>query len=178
MRLHRSFRLPTALLLATAPVALACAEPPPMDGQVPRAQDAQERPPPDLSWLEGHWCGTQGEARIEELWLARGDLMLNLGTTMRGGELVGFEYTRIEARAGGVVFVAQPGGVPPVEFALVESGPRRIAFANPAHDFPTRVAYWRDEAGLHAEIAGPGEEGEQRIAFDYVACPEEDASPL
>jgi hypothetical protein len=146
-------RLPIALLLAAAPIALAAAE-----------------PPPDLSWLEGHWCGVQGESRIEELWLDRGGLLFNLGTTVRGGQLVAFEYTRIEARAGGVVFVAQPGGVPPVEFAMVESGPRRVAFENPSHDFPTRVVYWRDEAGLHAEIAGPGEEGEQRIGFDYAAC--------
>jgi hypothetical protein len=123
-----------------------------------------------VSWLAGHWCGTQGEARIEEVWLDRGGQLLNLATTVRGDELVAFEYTRIETRAGGVVFVAQPGGVPPVEFAMVESGPQRIAFANPQHDFPQRVAYWRDDAGLHAEIAGPGENGEQRIGFDYIAC--------
>jgi hypothetical protein len=133
------------------------------------AATAQE--PVDLGWLAGHWCGTQGESRIEEVWLARGGHLLNLSATTRGEALVSFEYTRIEARAGGVVFVAQPGGVPPVEFALVESGDRRLVFANPAHDFPQRVSYWRDETGLHAEIAGPGEAGEQRIGFDYVACP-------
>ena len=147
--MRRTARLSLALLLAAAPVAFA---------------------EPDLSWLAGHWCGTQGEARIEELWLDRGGQLLNLATTVRGDELVAFEYTRIEARAGGVVFVAQPGGVPPVEFALVESGPQRVVFANPDHDFPQRVAYWRDESGLHAEIAGPGEDGEQRIGFDYTAC--------
>ena len=125
----------------------------------------------DLAWLAGHWCGTQGDARIEELWLDRGGQLLNLSTTTRGDVLVSFEYTRIEPRAGGVVFVAQPGGVPPVEFALVDWAPQRVLFANPNHDFPQTVAYWRDEAGLHAEIAGPGEEGEQRIAFDYTACP-------
>jgi len=154
----RPLRLAAASLLAFAPVSLACAE-----------------PPPDLDWMAGHWCGTQGEASIEELWLARGGQMLNLATTTRGGMLLSFEYTRIEPRAGGVVFVAQPGGGPPVEFALVELDRQRVVFANPAHDFPQRVAYWRDDAGLHAEIAGPGEEGEQRIAFDYVACPAEAA---
>jgi hypothetical protein len=153
MRQNR-LRLAAASLLALAPVALACAE-----------------PPPDLHWMAGHWCGTQGEATIEELWLARGGQMLNLATTTRGGMLLSFEYTRIEPRAGGMVFVAQPGGAAPVEFALVENARQRVVFANPAHDFPQRIAYWRDEGGLHAEIAGPGEEGEQRIAFDYVACP-------
>ena len=126
-----------------------------------------------LGWLAGHWCGTQDGSRIEELWLERGGQLLNLSTTTRDGALVSFEYARIEGRAGGVVFVAQPGGEPPVEFALVEADERRLVFANPAHDFPQRVSYWRDDAGLHAEIAGPGEDGEQRFAFDYAACPVE-----
>ena len=126
--------------------------------------------PVAFGWLAGHWCGTQGSSRIEELWIERGGHLLNLSTTTRDGALVSFEYARIEARAGGIVFVAQPGGVPPVEFALVDWDAQRLVFTNPAHDFPQRVSYWRDEEGLHAEIAGPGDEGEQRIGFDYVAC--------
>jgi hypothetical protein len=125
----------------------------------------------DVEWLAGHWCGTRDGAAIEELWLERGGQLFNLSTTTREGALLSFEYARIEARAGGVVFVAQPGGTEPVEFALVDADEHRVVFANPAHDFPQQVSYWRDDAGLHAEIAGPGEEGEQRIGFDYVACP-------
>lgn len=160
MNTHRT--IATALLLCLAPAAFALEEP-----------DAV-----DLGWLAGHWCGEQDGNAIEELWLARGGHLLNLSTTTRGDALVSFEYTRIEARAGGVVFVAQPGGVPPVEFALVDSGPRRLVFENPGHDFPQRVSYWRDEAGLHAEIAGPGGDGEQRIGFDYVACAADKWEPL
>jgi hypothetical protein len=125
----------------------------------------------DLHWLAGHWCGMQGDNAIEEVWLERGGLLLNMSTTVHADALLSFEYTRIEPRAGGVVFVAQPGGVPPVEFALVDSGPQRVVFANPGHDFPQQVSYWRDERGLHAEIAGPGENGEEHIGFDYTACP-------
>jgi hypothetical protein len=130
----------------------------------------------DLAWLAGHWCGTRDGNRIEEVWLDRGGQLLNLSTTTRGDALVAFEYARIEPRAGGLVYVAQPNGVAPVEFALVDSAPRRVLFANPGHDFPQTVAYWRDDAGLHAEIAGPGElddsgaAGEQRLAYDYTAC--------
>ncbi len=153
MTRHRT--LACVLLLCVVPTASAQPEP---DAAV------------DLAWLAGHWCGEQNGTTIEELWLARGGYLLNLSTTTRGEALVSFEYTRIEARAGGVVFVAQPGGVPPVEFALVDSGPQRLVFENPTHDFPQRVSYWRDDEGLHAEIAGPGDEGEQRIGFDYVAC--------
>ena len=131
--------------------------------------------PVALGWLAGHWCGTQGSSRIEELWIERGGHLLNLSTTTRDGALVSFEYARIEARAGGIVFVAQPGGVPPVEFALVDWDEQRLVFTNPAHDFPQRVSYWRDDAGLHAEIAGPGENGEQVIGFEYAACAAADA---
>jgi hypothetical protein len=152
-------RLPLACLLSLAIAPFAAAHP----GAHAEATD-------DLAWMAGHWCGAQGENRIEEVWLQRGGHLLNIGITTRGEALLSFEYTRIEPRAGGIVFVAQPGGVPPVEFALVESGPQRLVFANPAHDFPQKVSYWRDDAGLHAEIAGPGDDGEQRIAFDYVAC--------
>jgi hypothetical protein len=124
----------------------------------------------DLDWLAGHWCGMQDGASIEEIWLERGGQLLNLSTSTRDGALESFEYARIEDRAGGVVFVAQPGGGEPVEFALVDADAQRVVFANPAHDFPQSVSYWRDDAGLHAEIVGPGENGEQRIDFDYAAC--------
>ena len=144
---------------ATALLALAFVAP-------ALAQD----PPVDLDWLAGHWCGTQDGASIEELWLDRGGELLGLSTSLRDGELESFEYAHIEARAGGVVYVAQPGGGEPVEFALVDTDAQRAVFANPAHDFPQSVSYWRDDAGLHAEIAGPGENGEQRVDFDYTAC--------
>jgi hypothetical protein len=150
-RIHRH-ATPALLALALATPALA--------------QDA----PVDLGWLAGDWCGTRDGADLEELWVDRGGQLLSLGTSTRDGELESFEYARIAARAGGVVFVAQPDGGEPVEFALVDDDARRVDFANPAHDFPQSVSYWRDDAGLHAEIAGPGENGEQRIAFDFTAC--------
>jgi hypothetical protein len=156
-QIHRRIALPCLLALAVALPATAHDE------------------PVAIGWLAGHWCGAQDSSRIEELWLERGGHLLNLSTTMRDGALVSFEYARIEARAGGVVFVAQPGGAPPVEFALVDWDDRRVVFANPAHDFPQRVSYWRDDAGLHAQIAGPGEDGEQVIGFDYTACSDADA---
>jgi hypothetical protein len=135
------------------------------------AAGAQAEPEPVApDWLAGHWCGEQDGNRIEEVWLARGGQLLNLSTTTRDDALVSFEYARIEARAGGVVYVAQPGGNEPVDFALVESGPQRLVFANPDHDFPQRVSYWRDDAGLHAQIAAPGDDGDQQVDFDYVAC--------
>ncbi|KFN42520.1 DUF6265 family protein [Arenimonas oryziterrae] len=126
---------------------------------------------PDLSWLVGDWCSPAGQTRIEEHWLLRGGVLLGLGASTRGDKLTDFEYTRIEPRGTGWVFIAQPGGAPPTEFAQADSHGQRVDFRNLAHDFPQRVSYWRDDTGLHAEIAGPGRDGEQRIGFDYTACP-------
>ena len=46
-----------------------------------------------------------------------------------------------------------PNGGAPVEFAWVGQDDRSIEFANPAHDFPQRIRYWREGNKLNAEIA-------------------------
>ncbi|MEO5822168.1 MAG: DUF6265 family protein [Vicinamibacteraceae bacterium] len=115
----------------------------------------------DLAWLAGHWAGSDGPMQMEEIWTsADGGALVGLhkDISARGGaaRMVSFEFLRIEAGADGVAYVAQPGGRPPTRFGLVESGPRRAVFANPAHDFPQRIVYWIDDAGaLHARVEGP-----------------------
>ena len=115
----------------------------------------------DLAWLEGHWAGTDGPLQMEEIW-----------TSAAGGALVGLHKDVAHPRrrgADGVVRVpadrsgrgrgrlrraARRPAADPVR--AVESGPRRVVFANPAHDFPQRILYWLDDAGaLHARIEGP-----------------------
>lgn len=125
-------------------------------------------PPHPLAWLAGNWCGRMGEARIEERWLLRGDRLLGVSATVDGERLADFEFLRIEPHGDGLVYLAQPRGRPPTGFVLVESDGGRAVFANPAHDFPQRIAYWRDDVGLHAEITGPdGRGGERRLRLDY-----------
>ena len=111
----------------------------------------------DFSWLAGSWQFTAGARCVEEHWTQPSTNML-VGTsrTVEGGRTVSFEFLRIEAGADGLAYVAQPGGQPPTRFALVERGPRRAVFANPAHDFPQRILYWLDDGGaLHARVEGP-----------------------
>jgi hypothetical protein len=126
----------------------------------------------DFTWLEGHWCLTREGETVEEQWLKpSGGLVLGMGRTVKNGEAKGFEYTRIEYRDGVPQFIAQVNGAPPVAFKLTAIGAGWARFENPAHDFPKRVEYRRTGAGLHAEIAGPGEGGrEKRIPFDYLPC--------
>jgi hypothetical protein len=136
------------------------------------ARDAEPTATPDLGWIAGHWCLESSGELIEEHWLpAQGDLMLGLGRTVKGGKTMSFEFLRIESKDGATHYLAQPQGAPPTAFKLTASGPNWARFENPRHDFPTRVEYRRGAAGLHAEIAGPGEgDKEVVIPFDYGPC--------
>ena len=117
-----------------------------------------------LSWLAGDWVGTLGEAQVEEMWLPpAGGAMLGLGRTLAGGQQVEFELLRLVAGADGVEYLASPGGrCPPTPFRLVEAAGQRAVFANPAHDFPRRITYWREGDALHARVEGV-EDGQARV---------------
>jgi hypothetical protein len=56
---------------------------------------------------------------------------------------------------GKLTFWGSPGGKPPVPFRLARSGPNRLEFENPAHDYPTRITYRREGERLTATISGP-----------------------
>jgi len=126
----------------------------------------------NLGWLSGHWCLESGGALIEELWLSpRGNLMLGVGRTVKGGKTVTFEFMRIESGADGTNYISQHDGAVPVTFRLTASGADWARFENPAHDFPKRVEYRRMPNGIQAEIAGPGKDGKDVvIPFLYRAC--------
>ena len=129
---------------------------------------------PDLDWLAGNWCGGEAGLTIEERWLApRGGELLGLSRTSQGERMVAFEFLRIVAVDGVPTYLAQPDGRPPTAFARTTGGEDWVRFENPAHDFPQRIEYRRTAEGLHAEISGPGDNGEtQRMRFDYRPCAE------
>lgn len=126
----------------------------------------------NLDWFVGHWCSESDGRFIEEQWLSpRGDILLGLSRTVKGGKTANFEFLRIEWRDGVPHYIAQPQGEPPVTFTRTAGGPDWVRFENPSHDFPTRVEYRRTKDGLYAEIAGPGEGGKElTIPFDYRTC--------
>jgi hypothetical protein len=140
MRHARSRDLSLALLLLAAAARLAGADSP---------AGAPE-------WMAGAWAGTQDGLEMEELWTPmKGGSMLGLHRDVRGGKTVSFEFLRIEISPEGATYWASPQGRPATPFRMVESAERRIVFANPEHDFPTRILYWLSEDGLlHARIEG------------------------
>lgn len=107
-------------------------------------------------WLHGAWHQTGAQGRwSEEFWTPpRGDIMIGAARMGRGAQLIMFEHLRIVRNAAGqLVYIAQPRGAPPTEFPLVASGEQMVEFANPAHDYPQRIRYWRDGRELRARIA-------------------------
>jgi hypothetical protein len=123
----------------------------------------------DLAWLEGTWVSEADSTRVEERWTSpAGGAMLSTSRTLRGGRMVAFEFLRIVARPGGVVYIAQPGGRPPTEFALTASGPGRAVFENPAHDFPKRLTYHRSGSTLRVEVEGDEKGKPLRDVYEFT----------
>ena len=120
----------------------------------PDPSTAAGEPPGELArlaFLAGCWQGPAGE----ECWMApRGGMMLavNRGPS-KPDRPPFFELLRVVEDEEGVVLLAQPGGqAPAVRFRAIEIGDSRVVFANPEHDFPQRITYWRDGAHLTARV--------------------------
>lgn len=121
-----------------------------------------EGPLADLSWLCGTWVSETEGRVLEEIWSQpRGNTLIGMNRTVRGGEMVFFEHLRIEARADGIYYVAHPSGQRETEFLLTERDEDRATFEAPEHDFPQRIEYWRTHSSLHARISGT-QNGERR----------------
>jgi hypothetical protein len=125
----------------------------------------------DLAWLAGAWVGTRGTngtTSIEERWgPPLGGAMFAVSRTVRGERLSAFEFLRIVERDGGLVYVAQPGGIPPTEFVLTELGASRAVFENPRHDSPQRIVYELSAEGRLSASVGFARGGRpQRFDFE------------
>ena len=111
----------------------------------------------DIAWLAGEWQLTTPNACVEELWTAPSNNMLvGMSRTVAAGQTRSFEFVRIEARADGIYYVAQPGGRPPVDFKLATDSASELVFVNPGHaDRLKKVIYRRGADGnLTARIEG------------------------
>ena len=122
----------------------------------------------DLAWLAGDWQMTSANRCIEESWTApSGNLLVGMGRTVAHGKATSFEFMRIEARADGIFYVAQPGGKPPVDFKLASESASELVFVNPGHaDHLKKVIYKREADGrLTARVEG--ENNGKAFAEDY-----------
>ena len=120
----------------------------------------------DFAGLAGHWTGTSGDSTIEEFWTApAGTSLLAVTRTVEGERTTMFEFLRIEKRADGIFFVAQPKGKPPTDFKLTRSGPGLAVFENLSHDFPQMISYRRAGDQLVGKVEG--REGGKHVEFEF-----------
>lgn len=115
----------------------------------------------NLSWMAGHWGARVNGIEMEEVWLPpAGGVMIGMHRDV-GPKSSSFEFMRIARTKDGLVLFAQPGGRAATPFLLAEEGRDRVVFANPAHDFPQRITYWREGAKLCARVEGPPGDSER-----------------
>jgi len=114
------------------------------------------QPQPDLSWMAGEWISCKDREVVEEHWLgpnAEGQLVAASLTRKADGRSQ-WEFLRVARTPEGASYFASPSGHPPTEFKMVEQGPQRAVFENPALPFPRRILYWREGPSLHARTEG------------------------
>lgn len=133
-----------------------------------------------LAWMAGEWTGETDGVTMTETWMApEGGLMLGVHRDVIGPDRTFFEFLRIAPDESGVpVYHASPRGRPTTPFRLVECGPARVVFENPAHDYPQRIVYERDGETLVARIEG-SEGGEEKSSeWRYATGREADRRAL
>jgi hypothetical protein len=100
----------------------------------------------DLGWISGDWEMRTEKLLVEERW-----------TTPAGRRML-----------GGIYYVAQPGGKPPVDFKWNGASSTEVVFENPQHDFPKRIVYRKNADGsVTARVEG-GTTGEKAQEFRYA----------
>jgi Domain of unknown function (DUF6265) len=106
-------------------------------------------------WMAGTWMTEDGATWADEVWTdPRGGLMIGVARMGFGPELRSWEVTQIRFKRDGTIsFFAQPNGKAATEFPLVLISAEAIEFANPAHDYPQRIRYWRQGKLLMAETS-------------------------
>ncbi len=146
------WKIPMRFVRLTSAAALLLAAPAAAQQAAPVITQ-QVAPLPD--WLAGIWMMEDGSSWSEEIWSgARGDMMLGVAKSGFGPKLENWESTKIIRKPDGKIsFFAQPKGAPPSEFPLTVTSEQAVEFANPAHDYPQRIRYWRQGQLLMAEIS-------------------------
>ena len=127
---------------------------------------AQEADPNRLDWLTGCWQGDDKVTR--EVWSASQDgYYFGYSVVTKDDHVIFFEQMRIDP-APMPVFNAYPAGNGPFPFAATELTETSVTFANPDHDFPQKIKYWRDGTHLRAVISAM--DGSRAGDFNFTPC--------
>lgn len=125
-------------------------------------------PAADLpGWMTGCWEQVEGDRWVDECWTRpRGGILIGSGRSGKGEALKSWEAMQIvRGPDGKLTFWASPQGGARVAFPLVSQRVSEVVFANPAHDYPQRIRYWREGELLKAETALA--DGSKAVGFTY-----------
>ena len=122
-----------------------------------------------LAWMTGVWISVDSDMETIEAWTIRSDRLAGVSLTRRGDQALMVEHLLIEPTgAGGMVYLASPGGrQPPTAFHMETLEAQRVVFANPDHDFPQRIMYERRQDRLTATIEGERDGAIQRASWSF-----------
>lgn len=146
---------------------------------------ASNPPPRDLgrlAFMVGCWTSPlpakAGENMNLEVWSpSESGMMFGYATTVKDGQLVTWEQSRINLSTSPATYIASPEGqravvfveapqLPPVEGA--PPAPPSVTFENGDHDYPQRIRYYRTETGLAAAISKL--DGTRPFQYSWVPC--------
>lgn len=163
---------PAAPAQASPPSAPAYSPDKPAAGD---AKAAETGPLAPLAWLAGCWHGNVNQRDYREHWMPlRGGLLIGVSETVMRGKSIEYEYLRLEPRADGVYYIANPSGQKETAFKLTETRVDKVAdrndeifvFTNPEHDFPKKISYRRGTEGwLYADVEGIVRGSERRVTY-------------
>jgi hypothetical protein len=121
-----------------------------------------------LAFMAGCWRGLSPDgSTIEEYYTPPADnLILGLSRYTKGTRVTGYEFSTIASEGGAIVLTPRPAGQEPAPFRLSRIDSAGAVWENPAHDFPTLIAYRRGTGdSLVARIEGPGRDGKRSMEW-------------
>lgn len=126
-----------------------------------------------LNWLAGTWKMNTGSSYVIEQWKQLND------STFRGkslfvkapGDSVLQESIELSLRKGEWSYnptVVDQNNRQPVKFQIIFIGKGEFICENPAHDFPQRISYRRNQNSLFASIEGKRKGKYAKVNFDFL----------
>jgi hypothetical protein len=115
-----------------------------------------------LAWLKGTWQRTDTEPGQSghERWIeVSPSEMKGWGVSMKGVDTAFVEKLKIIVEKDKIYYVSDvPENKQPVYFTITEITDTGFTCENPQHDFPKKIAYWKEGDKLSATISGDGKE--------------------
>lgn len=163
-----------AALFAIAAVVAGCATTgemkTPPGAQAPEA-GAASGPLAPLAWLAGCWRGMVNQREFREHWLPlRSSVMVGAGQSVMRGQMLDYQYLRLEPRPDGVYFSQFSGDRRETSFRLatttVDNKDTIFTFANTSEGFPARLIYRHASGGwLYQTIEGTLNGNERTVIY-------------